>query len=155
MGEVQVGGGNHPHVGLFNLRGTYLDIFSILKHAQEHGLRFLRQLAYFVQEEGAAVSLFEIAFSACDRAGERTFFVAEEFGIDGSYRNSSAVDRKKRTRLAAARVVDDARDDILSDSALAGDEHGKVARGDNAGRFERKIERGIIAYDVVAILYSL
>ena len=88
-------------------------------------------------------------------AGEGPFFVTEKLCVDGSYRNRSAVDCKEGTRLAAARIVDDARDDVLADSAFAGDEHGEVARSDNACRFERNIERGIIANDVVPVLNSL
>ena len=108
MGQVQISCRNHAYIGLLHLGRTDLDVLPVLKDTQEHGLGFLWELTYFIQEKGASVRLLEIAFPGGYRTCKRTFFVAEKLGVDGAHRDCSAVHGKERARLAAARIVDDA-----------------------------------------------
>src|SRR5687768_4232148 len=52
------------------------------ERAKQPGLRMDRKLTELVEEQRAAVSRDERTFSIFDRAGERTFFVAEELRFD-------------------------------------------------------------------------
>ena len=81
--------------------------------------------------------------------------MAEEFRVDGTLRDGTAVDGK--ILLAAARriVVDDARDDFLADTTLADDEHAEVSRRHLQGDVEHVVQRIAVAHDVVPLLDAL
>ena len=53
--------------------------FALLQHGKQFDLQIWRQFADFVEEDCPTVSLFEKADLAARRAGERIFFMTEEF----------------------------------------------------------------------------
>ena len=85
--------------------------------------------------------------------------MAEEFAFDGAFGDGAAVDGDESAALsdvfAEAVFVDDAREDVFADAALAGDEDGEVGGGDLDGLVEGQEESRVVAYDVVALFESL
>ena len=67
-----------------------------LKKAQQVGLQLHRQIADFIEEQGAAVGRLNTSDLALVGAGERAFFVAEQLGLDQVFRDGAAIDRDKR-----------------------------------------------------------
>ena len=61
--------------------GAYAFDGAFAEHAQEFDLGGLVDFSDFVEEEGAAVGLFESADAFLCGAGEGSFFVAEEFAF--------------------------------------------------------------------------
>ena len=60
--QVDIGCSHHPHICLQHLRRAHPDELSRLQDPQQFRLRSKRQLSHLVQEQGAAVRLFEISF---------------------------------------------------------------------------------------------
>ena len=60
-----------------------------------------RHLADFVEQQGAAFGQFEAAGAAFERAGERAFFVAEDFALDQRFGNGRAIDRERKACCGA------------------------------------------------------
>ena len=57
--QVAIGGGNYADVDRYVIIAAHRANFLLLQDAQEFGLHFERQLADFVQEDGAAVGSLE------------------------------------------------------------------------------------------------
>ena len=155
MQQVYVGGRNDADIGLLHLAGTHLDEFAALQDAQQLGLAGQRQLPDFIQEQGSPVGLLEIPFAGFDGAGERAFFVSEQLGIDGSFRNGPAVDGEILPVLAAAVLVDDLRDVFLAHAALARDKDRQVRGCDSHRRFQGTVQRRVVPDDVEFIFEPL
>ena len=68
----------------------------ILQHAENLGLHQRRHVADLVEEQRAAVALLELADPLAVGAGERAFFVAEQFAFQQLLGNGRAVDRQER-----------------------------------------------------------
>src|SRR5262249_22196520 len=83
-----------------------------------------------VQEEGAAVRGFEPAALQLGRACERSLLVAEELALDEILGKCRAIQLLERASAAGARLVDRARDELLSGSALARDQDLRVRARD-------------------------
>ena len=96
------------------------------KTAQELDLGEEAQLSDFIQEDGAFPGLLEIALARPDRPGEGSFLVAEQLGLDQSFRDCAAGHSYKRAAGASAEVVNGTSNKFLTRSALAGDQHGDV-----------------------------
>ena len=153
--QVDIRRRNHPHVGLLDFRRSDLYEFSALEHAKELGLRGQRKLPDLIQEQRTAVSFLEISLAGLDGSGEGSLLVSEKFGIDGSLRNGSAVDCEILVALAAAVLVDDLGNILLSYAALTGNEHGQVRRCHSDRGLQRPVQGSIVSDDVIFVLQSL
>ena len=78
-------------ISLSDILTTQTDILSILQNTQESCLGSKRQFAYFVTEQSTLVGSSEITLALSDSTCERTFFVSEEFRIDGAFRDRATV----------------------------------------------------------------
>ena len=75
--QVLMGGAHHAHIDRdFFTPAEALD-YPLLQKTQQLGLQRKRQIAYFVQKQGAVVGVFDLALGLFARAGERAFFIAE------------------------------------------------------------------------------
>ena len=63
---------------------------SILRHAQHLGLKRRRHLGDFIEKNRSAVGLLEPPDALRRRAGERAFFVAEQFGSPAAFSGMAA-----------------------------------------------------------------
>ena len=157
--EVDIGGGDDTDVDFERSGGAYGDDFSIFKYAEQLDLHGQWEFADFVEEDGAAVGFFEVAFAVFVGAGESTFDMAEEFAFDGSFGDGTTVDGNKATALfgmfAEAVFVDDAREDVFAHAAFAGDEDAEVGWGNLNGFVDGHEKLRIVADDAVALFYCL
>src|SRR5580658_1251894 len=69
--QVAIGGGNNPHIGLRGAGSSDALKFAFLKNPQKRDLGFRRELANFVEEDGAFLSQFKAPETAlsCPREG--------------------------------------------------------------------------------------
>ena len=96
---------------------------ALLEHAQQLGLHRRRHLADLVEEQHAAVGLFDASGLGRHGAGERAALVAEQLRFEQLIGQRRAVDGDERARAAPRRVVDEAGDDFLAGAGLAGQQH--------------------------------
>ena len=78
LAQVDVGGGDDPHVDLDRLHAAEPHELALLDHAQQLGLRLERDVADLVEEDGALVGEIEQPLLRVHRAGERALHVAEQ-----------------------------------------------------------------------------
>ena len=76
--------------------------------------------------------LLELSRLATGRAGERAFFVAEQFAFQKRFAEGRAVQTDERTVAAIASEVNRASDQFFADAAFAADQHGRIGRSDSA-----------------------
>ena len=131
-GEVVVGGGDDAHVHRFFAVAADGAHGALLDGAQQFDLHGQRQVGDFVKEQGAAVRGDKEAVLVLVGAGERAFFVAEEFAFDEVFRDGAAVHRDKGALTAVALVVDGARGDFFPRPGFAVDEDGRLRARDFA-----------------------
>ena len=90
-GQVTVGGGHQPHINAHLARAAQAHQRALLQRAQQLGLHGQRQLAHFVQKNGAAVRLLEPACTRLACTGERPALMTEEFRLEQRVGNGRAV----------------------------------------------------------------
>src|SRR5664279_1758242 len=76
--DIQVCGGYNTNIDLLNPSGSYRENFFLLQNAQQFRLHLQRQIAHFVEENGAAVGLLELPLLILDSAGKSTFYMAKQ-----------------------------------------------------------------------------
>ena len=91
--QVPIRGRDDPCVERNVLQSTDSAECSFFKHAQKFCLQAELQLADLVQQEGAALGLFEHSFFAGLGVGEGALLVPKQFAFDQGARNCGAVDR--------------------------------------------------------------
>ncbi len=91
-GDVAIGGGDKTDVHAQFLGAADAGKAAIFQKSQQLGLKGLAHIGDFVQENGAAIGLFDAAVFLFDGAGERAAFVAEELAFQKSFRNGGAID---------------------------------------------------------------
>src|SRR5690606_704226 len=111
------------------IRRTDRHDLALLDRAQQLHLQSRRHLAHLVQEERAALGCDEQTLLVAHRAGEAALHVAEQLRLEQVLGQRAAVDRDERTALALRQLVNEARDDLLTRTALTGDQNGRVGRG--------------------------
>jgi hypothetical protein len=82
------------------------------------------------------------------RAGERAFFVAEQFALQQRFGDRGAVDADVMFISAAAQAVQCARDQFLAGAAFAEDEHARVGRGHGADELAQFAHLGGLTDDL-------
>ncbi len=81
--------------------------------------------------------------------------MTEEFGVDGSFRNGTAVEGEVSFSLAWARIVDDARNDFLTHTIFTLNEDRQIHACHFEGCLYGTIERIAVANDAVALFDGL
>ena len=129
--EVTVGRGDHPHVDRYRTRGTHRVNGALLQYPQQLNLQFQRQIADFVQEDGATVGQFKSAHPVGNRTGEGALAMAKKFALQQFLWNGSAIDRDEISAGPVGLHMQRACDDLLAGAALTGDQHRRVRHRDN------------------------
>ena len=130
--QVLVGGGDDADIDADRLRPADRGHFARLEHAEQPCLRLHRHVADFIQEQGAALRLFELAGGPRLRTGKGPLFVAEQFGFDQFARNGRHVDRDKGTGATLTQAMDGFGHQLLARSRLAQHQDAEII-GKNAG----------------------
>jgi hypothetical protein len=80
----------------------------LFEGAQKLRLELERNFPNLVEEDGSAVRQLEASHALADRAGKRTFFVAEKFALQQACGNSGTIQFYKCVRFAGTEIVDGA-----------------------------------------------
>ena len=91
--QIHVRRGDHARIDRNRFRAADALNLPLLQNAQQFGLRFERQLADFIQEDGPAMSLFKVPRARIRRARKRALRVPEQFRFHQVLRNRRAIDR--------------------------------------------------------------
>src|SRR5436190_9120342 len=77
--QLLVGSCNHTYVNVNVLIDTYTCYFAFLEDSQHFCLCAETHIAYFVQKQGASISLFKFSYSLLDGRSKGSFFVSKQF----------------------------------------------------------------------------
>ena len=102
LGEVAVGGGDDPDVGVDFVGAAEPAELALLQHAQQLHLDHRTHLPDLVEEDGPLLRHFDQPLLVGVGAGERAAHVAEELGIEQRLRQRAAVQRDERPILPRA-----------------------------------------------------
>jgi len=112
-------GDNHAHIhcdGALAADALHLAFF---QHAQQLGLHGERHVADLIEEDGSVLRLLKLAEMASGRAGERSFFVPEQFRFNQLRRDRSAVQRDERAARPRTALMQRAGYELFSGASLA------------------------------------
>ena len=104
--QMFVGGSDDADIDLDRTAGANARHLAIFDRAQQPVLRRARQGGQFVEEQGAAVGLFEAALAGLGGAGESARFMPEQLGLDQIFGQRGAVHGHQRPGPAAGQVVE-------------------------------------------------
>ena len=150
--HVAVGGGDDADVHLDRLGAADAVDFAFLDGAQYLGLKRRRHLAYFVEQQGAAVGLLELAQAPGHGAREGPLLVAEEFGFEEGFRDGGAIHGDERGVGALAFGMNVAGQKFLAGSGPSGDQDGGGGAGHPLGHHQDVPHGGVLVDDGVAFL---
>ena len=111
--EIFVRCGDDTDIGLDHLVTADAGEFPVLEHAQNFGLELDGHVADLVEEEGAAVALFEAACALRYGTGESAFFVTEQFAFEELLGDGGTVDGDVGPVVPLGVLVNRAGDEFL------------------------------------------
>ena len=135
-------GGDHPRAAQAGAVLADALEAAVLQDPQQLDLQRQRQVADLVEEERALGGDLEAAEPVAHRAGEGAARVAEHLALEQLAGQRAAVDRHERTVAARRALVERARDHLLADPALAGQQHRGVALAEVLDQREDPLHRG-------------
>src|SRR5690554_3979541 len=95
LGKVHIGGGNKTYIYFLFLVATYLGYLPVLEYCEEFGLGSRRDIAYFIQKQGALVCLFKTASTVHAGIGKSSLGVAKQFAFKQRRRDSPKIHSHK------------------------------------------------------------
>ena len=149
LGWVAIGRRDDAHVDLDRAFAADGIDLALLQRAQQLDLHVQRQFADFVQEQGAAVRLAELAQRLVHGAGEGALLMPEQDGFDQIGGQGAAVDGDEGFAGPVAGAMQGAGDDLLADAALAGDQDGNGGFGGPGAQRLDHAHRRAVAHDIV------
>ena len=126
--QVAIRGAHHPDVHLATEGRADTPDLLLLKDSQQLRLGTRREIGNLVEEQRAAVGLFDEAGAIGHRARERTFHVAKQLRLEQFVRQRRAVDVAESPLAPRAQVMQRARHEFFTRSALAFNEDRKRRR---------------------------
>src|SRR5882724_10783531 len=90
--QVRVGGGDHAGIHVNGAGSAEAFEFMLLQNTQQFGLQFQRNVANFIEKNGAFIGEFEAANFLGNGSGEGAAFVAEKFAFQQAAGNGGAID---------------------------------------------------------------
>jgi hypothetical protein len=117
--QVFLGGGDDPAGDGNQLVGAEPFDDPFLQDAQQLDLHGHRHRLDFIEEQGAAAGVFDLADAPFLGAGEGAGFVAEEFAVEQAVGHAAAVERDVIFLPGAGQVVQAAGDHFLAGAGFA------------------------------------
>ena len=100
--------------------------FLFLQHPEQLCLKFQGNVSDFIKEEGAFVCEFETARFLRDGSSKCSPFVPEQLAFEEPKWDRRAIQFDESPVPSAAEIVDCARDELLTCSRLAQDQHARI-----------------------------
>jgi hypothetical protein len=126
--EVAIGSGDHANI---DAEGTAFAAdrlnLTALKESKQMRLHLQAHFTYFIQKDGAPVSRLQASDSVPVGPCETAPGMAKQLSLEETFRDRGAVDGNKWATGTGRPGMNAPGDDILPDTALAGDEHFRVA----------------------------
>ena len=126
LGEVHVGGGDDPAIGLDRLVAADALEPAVLEHAQQLGLHPHRHVADLVEKQRPLAGQLEPPLLLAVGPGERPALVAEQLGLEQVLGQGRAVDGHQGPAPGHVAEVDRLGHQLLAGAGFAGHQH--VAR---------------------------
>src|SRR5437899_6002445 len=116
--EVATGGGDDAHLGF--ARDIFAEplIFTFLKQTEQFGLNLDREIADFIEEQGAARGDFDFAPMVAHCASEGAFDMAEKVAFEQLFGEAGTTDSDERFIRQMALLVNGAGDNAFSSTAF-------------------------------------
>src|SRR5580700_3268396 len=127
--QVAMSRGHDAYVDSLRPRTSQALKFPFLQDAEKLWLQLERDIADFIQEQRALVCYLKPADLLCDRAGERSPFMAEQFTFEQPGRDGSTVELNERSSPARTVTVNGARDKFFARAGLAQQEDSRICPG--------------------------
>ncbi len=121
--EVGLCRGDHPAIHRDALVRAQSLQGALLQHTQQLDLQVDRHALHFIEEQRAAIGVFDLADAAFAGTGEGVGFVAEYLALKQVFRQAATVQRHERVALASAEVVQAPCDQLFAGAGLAFDQH--------------------------------
>src|SRR5712691_2999336 len=126
--QLAVRRAHQPDADLDRTFGARRDHFALLQHVQQSSLERIRQVADLVQEQGAAVGLYDFARLSLTGCGsDPSWTTPEQLVLNLSFGHRRAIDRDERLVGALTCGVQGAREKLLAGSRFAEQQHRDVA----------------------------
>ena len=145
--QIAIGGDHDADVDVDGLSAADAFETAFFEDAQEFGLDGHRQLADFVEEEGAVMSEVHFADLAGACSGERAALVAEEFVFDQAFGDGGAIQGDERLVAARGQVMDGAGEEFLAGAAFTEQQDGRRSGGDFLDLLADFADGGVVAED--------
>ncbi len=120
------------HIRLNGLVAAHTLETLLLHQPKDLGLRHGGHVADFVQKQGPAVALLELADAFFIRAGKSALLMTEKLALQQWFRYGGTIECQEWAVLAAAVLVNGPRHELLASSAFAQDENRHVLGRDPA-----------------------
>ena len=133
---------DQPDVGADGLRAAKTLEFVLLKHAQQLGLQFRRNVADLVQEQRALVRQFEASDPLVDGAGESAAFMPEEFAFEQPEGDGGAIHLHEGLRMPGADVVNHRSHHSLAGTGFTEKQNGGIGGTYNIHQLQGVLQTG-------------
>ena len=143
-----MGRGDNTHVHLHRRITAHAVKLPVGQHAQQTGLNVQRHIADLIQEQRAAVSLFEAPLANGICAGKRPFFVPEQFGFNQVLRDRRHIQGDKRRFCPRAVAMQGMGHKLFTGPRFAVDQDADGGAGQTANNAKYVLHRRRFADDV-------
>src|SRR6185503_9564819 len=106
------------------------------------GLRRFVQITHLVEKNTAAVGQFKLSAPRRSGAGERAFFMTEQFAFQELGRNRSAVDLHKRSAGKRTLPMNMCCEKLLAASRFTEQQNARIGPRDECGLIHGMLKRG-------------
>ena len=144
VGELTVGGGNNADIQVDQFGTAQALNFPLLQHPQQFRLQLDGHLGDLVEQQRAAVGLFELAGTGLVGAGEGTLFVTKENRLQHVLGNRRTVQCHKGPIAAVGTFVHGPGQDFLASTRFTADQHRGVGQGDPLGEVQHVLGGGVL-----------
>ena len=145
--QIAVGRRDDPDVDAHGLRASEPLDLAFLEHAQQLDLHVEGQVADLVEKDRRVIGQFEPADLPRQRAGKGALLPAEQLALDERARNRRAVDAHHDATAPRTLLVNLGRDEFLSGTRFAEQQHRRIGRGHLSRLFEDALDGGASSND--------
>jgi hypothetical protein len=144
--EMDIRGGNQPHVDGDLLARAHRYDFAFLNHSKQFDLQGQWQIADFIQEQRPAMGGLKPSGLSGHGAGESAPLMAEQLTFHERLADRRTIDRDERAVTSTAPYMDLAGNQLFAGASFADDERRGVAGRDTLDTLQQGFGRRIFEY---------
>ena len=127
--QIGIGGGDYTYIHFARTAVAQHFKCLVLKYTQQFNLTGQIQITYFIQKDSAFVGQLKTTYTVGARIGKSAFLMTEHLALEQTLRNTAEIDFHERLFGALAVNVDGLGYQLLTCTALTGNEYGSVGTG--------------------------